>query len=189
MRATFDWFDKVSKRYCRLTHTPIIWKRFLRHIDIPLPPIPPTPRYSFTHIDLEAEKLVIRGISLDDNWKEYDTKSYAVRSFKAHDEIIEMKLLPGGKYLVASAKGLGMDDYSLMVFLLDHPSGLTVPLARLDTVTKAFDLQAKYMSYKGVQGIIIAYARKDFRKANYREHGFVIDLPFAALPNLYIIQN
>jgi hypothetical protein len=132
---------------------------------------------------MEAESLVIRGISLDNNWRDSDTRTFAVHSFQAYHDVLEMKLLPGGKYLVASMRGPGKSDYLLMVFLLDHSSGLSVPLAKTNTLTKAYNLQAKYLTFKGVHGILIAYIRQDFRKEVYRaqrESGYMFWMSFSA---------
>lgn len=163
---------QVSKLYYYLTHQPIIWKRFLHHINIPLPPLPPTSRYSLGQLAMEAERLVIRAISLDDNWRSFKPKLYRAQKLKAYSQVHAMKVLPGGKYLVASVDP-GCRRYAIMVFVLDHAGSETMALAKTPTKSKAYNLQAKYMTFQGVQGIAIAYIRRKFKGTDRERCGLV----------------
>jgi hypothetical protein len=152
----------VNKAFFLLTHEPIIWKRFLERMNIPIPPLRPTFRYSLQATDFEVEQLVTRAISLDDNWRKIYPEICRRQITNAHNNVLDMKLLPGGKYLVASVKDAASYRYYITIFLLDHPSGHKV-LARVPTDAKAHHLQAKYMTFNGKQGIMIAYIRRTFK--------------------------
>ena len=158
---------QVSKLYYYLTHQPIIWKRFLRHLSVPIPPLPPTSRYGLGELDFEAERLVFRAISLDDNWRSFSPKTYRCQRLKIYNQVLAMTVLPGGKYLVASVRDTGCNRYAIMVFVLDHATRGSIALAKTPTKSKAYNLQAKYLAYNGVQGIAIAYIRRKF-KSNKR---------------------
>ncbi|KAF7303113.1 hypothetical protein MKEN_01274800 [Mycena kentingensis (nom. inval.)] len=159
---------RVDRTFFLLTHEPVIWKRFLERMKTPIPPLRPTFRYSFQVTDFEVEQLVTRAISLDDNWRK-DTPLVKVRrTIEAHHRTLEMSLLPGGKFLIASVRDLASYRYYLTLFSLDHPDGPRA-VARLPTKSKAYDLHAKYFKYDGKQGIMIAYTRRSF--VDGVEHG------------------
>ena len=152
---------QVNKAFYLLTHEPIIWKRFLSQLTIPLPPIRPTFRYALEATDFEIEQLVTRAISLEDNWRQTHPKIVRTRALLARYVVLELKLLPGGKYLVASVKDVDSHRFYIVVFCLDHPNGPR-PLARFPTKAKALHLQAKYMRYQGAQVIMIAFVCRWF---------------------------
>lgn len=145
---------QVNKHYFHLTHEPLIWKRFLRELRIPLPPIRPTLDPYVRSSEYEFEHLVSRAISLEDNWRKRNPPVTSAISFDASLQVLDMKLLPGGKYLVASIR----DRYRFFIALyhLDHPCGPHI-LARCQTPTKADQLQAKYLKYQEKPVIMIAY--------------------------------
>jgi hypothetical protein len=95
-----------------------------------------------------------------------------------------MTVLPGGKYLVASVRDAGCKRYAIMVFVLDHTGKGSIALAKTPTKSKAYNLQAKYMTFHGVQGIAIAYIRRKFKSSarcglvNYsRTHVYLTAFP------------
>nr|GAT59839.1 predicted protein [Mycena chlorophos] len=152
---------RVDRFFFLLTHEPVIWKRFLERMRTPIPPLRPTFRYSFQPTDFEVEQLVTRAISLEDNWRQ-DTPLVKVRrTVDSHHRVLDMSLLPGGKFLVASVRDLDSHRYYLTLFSLEHPKG-SCAVARLPTGSKAYDLQAKYIKYEGKQGIMIAYTKRTF---------------------------
>jgi len=55
-----------------------------------------------------------------------------------------------------------------MVFVLDYRNGGALPLAKVDVPTQAYNLQAKYMTLHGQNGVMIAYTIKDIRSKKYR---------------------
>lgn len=156
----------MNKAFFLLTHEPVIWKRFLQHINIPLPPLRPTFKYTLDATDYEIEQLVTRAISLEDNWRKYQPTITNSQIMLAHYKVLELKLLPGGKYLIASVKDSCSYRFFIMVFCLDHPKGHQA-LARAPTKSRAYNLQAKYMTLDSgsgpEQGIMIAYVRRGFK--------------------------
>ncbi|KAJ6601456.1 hypothetical protein DFH09DRAFT_564208 [Mycena vulgaris] len=153
---------RVDRTFFLLTHEPIIWKRFLERMKTPIPPLRPTFRYSLQVTDFEAEQLVSRAISLEDNWRRDEPRVKTRKVMEAHHRVLDMKLLPGGKFLIASVRDLSSHRYYITLFSLDHPKGNRA-VARVPTISKAYDLQAKYMKYKGAHGIMISYTRRTFK--------------------------
>ncbi|KAJ7109839.1 hypothetical protein C8R44DRAFT_264372 [Mycena epipterygia] len=153
---------RVDRTFFLLTHEPIIWKRFLERMKTPIPPLRPTFRYSLQVTDFEAEQLVSRAISLEDNWRRDEPRVKTRKVMEAHHRVLDMRLLPGGKFLIASVRDLSSHRYYITLFSLDHPKGNRA-VARVPTISKAYDLQAKYMKYRGLHGIMIAYTRRTFK--------------------------
>ncbi|KAF8215794.1 hypothetical protein K438DRAFT_1659074 [Mycena galopus ATCC 62051] len=153
---------RVDRTFFLLTHEPVIWKRFLERMRTPIPPLRPTFRYSLQVTDFEAEQLVSRAISLEDNWRRDEPRVQNRRVLNAHHRVLDMKLLPGGKFLIASVRDLSSHRYYITLFSLDHPKG-NCAVARVPTISKAYDLQAKYMKYNGAHGIMVAYTRRQFQ--------------------------
>ncbi|KII93284.1 hypothetical protein PLICRDRAFT_385911 [Plicaturopsis crispa FD-325 SS-3] len=150
---------RVNKFYYYITHQPVIWKRFLRLMSIPLPPLPPTARYTFGRLtSLEAERLVMRAITLDDNLRaSMSPRALKVQQMAVAGEVQSMCVLPGGKYLVASGRDEAAQRFPLMICILDRPTRDPIELARMFTPTQAYDVQARYMTIKGVEGITTAF--------------------------------
>ena len=80
-----------------------------------------------------------------------------------------MALLPGGQYMVASVTDRSRTRFSIEVFTSDFGYSMGIPIARVDTRTKAYHLRVKYMAVDGVQGITIAYVRRDYRRERYAD--------------------
>ncbi|KAJ6575495.1 hypothetical protein B0H19DRAFT_1128980 [Mycena capillaripes] len=154
---------RVDRTLFLLTHEPVIWKRFLERMKTPIPPLRPTFRYSLQATDFEAEQLVSRAISLEDNWRRDEPRVHNRQVMDAHHRVLDMRLLPGGKFLIASVRDLSSHRYYITLFSLDHPKGNRA-VARVPTISKAYDLQAKYMKYKGAHGIMVAYTRRTFKR-------------------------
>lgn len=123
---------------------------------------------------METERLLLRAISLDRSWKSNEPKYLYDWSFNAHHDVLSMVLLPGGQYLVASVADRVQKHYAIVVFAMDHRTAGAVPLAKTPTTTKAFHLQAKYMTIKEERGIVISYVRRDYKHFRDRRKG-----PFA----------
>lgn len=79
-----------------------------------------------------------------------------------------MVILPGGHHLVASVREETSNSFALVIFVLDHRNGGALPLAKTETSTQAYNLQAKYMSFHGNTGIMIACTLKDIRSKKYK---------------------
>lgn len=151
--------QQVCKSFFHLSHEPIIWKRFLQCMDIPVPPMRPSFQYSSQSTDYEIEHLVTRAVSADNNWRSPQPRFYNNQLLVAQDNVLDMVMVPGGKYLVTSMKARASASiYSLAIFDIDRPDG-PKELARTPvSFGKASNLQAKYMKYKGEDGIMIAFA-------------------------------
>lgn len=136
----------------------------MRRINIVLPPLPPAARYKNLSgiTGYEAERLVIRAISFNDNWRGMEPRTYNACCFPMGHRVLSMIVLPGGKHLVASVADITHSVYYLMVFVMDHRHGGLVPLAKTPTDTKAYNLQARYMTVRDTSGIVIGYVRREF---------------------------
>ncbi|KAI0667315.1 hypothetical protein C8Q78DRAFT_982369 [Trametes maxima] len=153
---------QTSKLYYELTHHGALWKRLLRTADIPLPPLPPTSRHTPKHMTgLEAERIMCRAYSLNRNWSSTRPRCLHKWSFLAYHRVLEMALLPGGRYLVASVGDLHGQRYSLVVYAIDT-FGRSRPIAKTDTKTKAYSIRAKYVTLKGQKSVAIAYLRREY---------------------------
>ncbi len=131
-----------------MNHHPVIYLR-------------PTFDYSSKTTDYEIEQIVTRTISLDDNWRNPKPKVIARHLFETHYEVLDMAMVPGGKYLLASVKDRGNYRYYINLYILDHPNGPRA-IARLPTLAKAFNLRAKYIKLHGEYGIAISFIRCRF---------------------------
>lgn len=131
-----------------MNHHPVIYLR-------------PTFDYSNKDTYYEAEQIVTRTVSLDDNWRANKPKVITRMLFETHYEVLDMSLLPGGKYMVASVKDRGSYRYYLMLYILDHPSGPQA-ISRIQTFAKAFRLQTRYMKVGDEYGIVITFVRRRF---------------------------
>lgn len=152
-----------------LTHEPQLWKTLLHCLNIHLPPLN-LPR----RLDIEAEKLVVQALSLDDNWKSDDFKPQRISFLPTHYPIEEMTILPGGRYLIASIK----DEYRTFIELIDMDRDIpgAAPVARLRTDTKAYQLQAKYSKVDGKPVIIFAYVERLIKPPTTAESLYVSPL-------------
>ena len=81
-------------------------------------------------------------------------------SFDAHHVITQMVLLPGSHYLVASVCDRGRDNWAIIVYAMDHRFGGGVALAKMPTHTKAYHLQAKYLTIRENQSLVVSYVRR-----------------------------
>ena len=159
---------QVNKTFFIVTHEPIIWKRFLLRMNIPLPPLRPSFQYTNDATDYEIEHLVTRAISLDDNWRRGRTWIRSNRIITTQHQILDMVMVPGGKFLIVSIRDNPGFRFYLDLYAMDHPKGHRA-IARISTISKAYFLQAKYGEWKGRRGIMITYCRRRFQ--NYSRNG------------------
>ncbi|EMD31126.1 hypothetical protein CERSUDRAFT_60469 [Gelatoporia subvermispora B] len=171
------WQACVNQYFYQLTRHSIIWRQLLRKARLVLPPLAPTLRNFLEHLNgFELERLLMRAYSVDKIWNCEDLKPYHHWNFFVHTHVLSMVVLPGGQYLVASVTDDDRHHYGIMVYAMDHPVGGCIALAKAETSTKAYHLQAKYLSVQGKPGIAIAYVRRDFRHAVDRMRGINISL-------------
>ena len=107
----------------------------------------------------------MRAHSLDRLWKldSVEPNLYKRWTFNSDCRIAEMVVLPGGRYLVASVSDAAMLKWQVKVFVMDDRNRALAVMS-LDTKTKAYNLQAKYLTVKGVRSLVIAYVRRDWRR-------------------------
>lgn len=153
---------KTCKGLYLLSHEPIIWKRYMRRLQIPLAQLRPTFKFSEKSSNYEIEFLVTRACALDRSWRRNFPKVESERVLATQYKIIDLKLLPGGKFLIASAKDRCNYRFYILVYALDLMFGSRL-IARLPTFFKVYDLQAKYMDYRKRPGIMISYTRRRFQ--------------------------
>ncbi|KAG1814004.1 uncharacterized protein BJ212DRAFT_1482350 [Suillus subaureus] len=157
----------VNKLFYNLTHHGIIWKRFLQRIGPNVPALPPSLQYSPHFLtSFEAERLVIRAITVHKNWILPNPPAASYLPVQAHRHILSMVVLPGGKYLVASTCNLAKTHYSLVVYVLDHRIRGIVPLAETPVRGKAYNVCAKYVNVEGTPSILIGYIRRKTLKSH-----------------------
>lgn len=80
----------------------------------------------------------------------------------------DMQVLPGGNHLIASLADRGFNTYWLTLFVNDYRHGGFVPMATMQTDTKAYGLRVKYMKTRGAQRIVFAYVRREFYGDAYK---------------------
>jgi hypothetical protein len=154
----------------------MVWKRILRTFHLQLPPLPPTVRYSFPALSAtEAERLVTRALSAEANWRSTVPKAYKAWMFCVYAEVMSMKIIPGGKYVLVSIRE-GTNRYALLLLMMEHRVKTAYPVAKIVTASKAYKIEAKYMRYESEMGIMISYVRREPKRATDRTAGFVICL-------------
>ncbi|KAI0299459.1 hypothetical protein B0F90DRAFT_1728854 [Multifurca ochricompacta] len=162
---------QVCRLFYELTHQPMVWKRILRTFHLPLPPLPPTIRYSFPSLSsFEAERLVTRALSAEANWRSTVPKAYKSWRFCVYADVMSMKIVPGGKYVVASVRE-GTGRYALMLLMMEHRVKTAYPVAKIATPSKAYKIEAKYARYEAEMGILISYVRREPKRASDRMAG------------------
>jgi hypothetical protein len=156
----------------------MVWKRILRTFHLPLPPLPPTIRYSFPSLSsLEAERLVVRSLAAEANWRSTMPKAYKAWRFCVYADVMSMKIVPGGKYVVASIRE-GTNRYALMLLMMEHRVKTAYPVAKMAIPSKAYKLEAKYMRHhESEMGIMISYVRREPKRASDRTAGYVLSCP------------
>lgn len=145
-----------------LTHHPFIWKRYMRRLQVPLAQLRPSFKFSEKSSNYEIEFLVTRACALDRSWRRNFPKVEKRRVLTTQYQIIDLKFLPGGKFLVASARDRSNTRFYILLYALDIMNGSRL-LARLPTYFKVYELQAHYMKYSGRPGIMISYTRRRFQ--------------------------
>ena len=118
---------------------------------IPMPPI----------VDIHnAEQQVTRAITVDDNLRGEESRVLETSSFYVGRNVLDTKLLLGGKYLVMSVARPGPTStsprkYGLAITQLD--SGGAPMFASSPLETRAYSLDAKYMTFNGHNGIMVSW--------------------------------
>lgn len=138
-----------------------MWQRILVGLSLPAPPLSTKYRPGFKLPGNEAEQIVTRAITVDDRFRDSNTQVSSCFDIEIQEGILEMKLLLGGKYLVASVarrRNRGT-NYALAVMNVEAHMGdieTTVSLSE-DLDSRAYCLDAKYMRLDGEDGIMIVH--------------------------------
>ncbi|RPD62886.1 hypothetical protein L227DRAFT_646223 [Lentinus tigrinus ALCF2SS1-6] len=163
-----DIFDiirlrRVSKLYRQLSKDAALWKALLRRADIPLPILPPTSQNTIDRMSgFDAERILVRAYSITRNWQSPHPKALREWTFDTADyRVLDMTLLPGGNHLITSACNRDSQHYSLIVWDLDV-RGAPKMVAGIPTDSKAYNIQAKYMTLDGVKCLVLAYLQRDY---------------------------
>lgn len=119
--------------------------------------------------NLEVERLLIRAISLEKNFEQRKPEPFYGMAVETFHQVQSMVILPGGKYLVCSVKDEQRNCYALMIYVLDYRRAGALALAKTSTPTKAYNLQAKYMTYQGYKGIMVSYSLRDVKSRKHRK--------------------
>ncbi|KAI0776336.1 hypothetical protein BD413DRAFT_469640 [Trametes elegans] len=169
---------QVSKQFWECSTEAVVWKRRLERAAHLLPPVPPTERYSIANISAEeTERLIVRCSSLARRWAadepDAQTRWHVDAGARGLSDLV---LLPGGQYMVGAVEELsGEPRYAIEVFTADFQYATGAPLARLPTHAKPIELRAKYMTFRGTPGIVIAYICRQIRRS-YVHRGLPVDL-------------
>ncbi|KAF8963901.1 hypothetical protein BDZ97DRAFT_1919431 [Flammula alnicola] len=154
---------QTNKAFYLLTHEPTIWRRYMRRLHgIPLSQLRPTFQFNHPMANHEIEHLVTTACALERSWRSGFPNIRSVRILLTQYKVVDLKLVPGGKFLVASVKDRSNFRFFIMVYALDVMYGCRL-LARLPTFFKVYDLQAKYLEHDGRPGIMISYTRRRFK--------------------------
>ena len=137
----------------RVSLEPTIWKRILLRLRLPHVPLRPSISYENPHTDFEFEQTVVRACSLDANWKSSRPKVLEYTELDLDRKVVDMVLLPGGKYLVASVRDCEGYRYTVEIYCIDHPEWSAI--ATLPTRAQAVQLRARYMKRGGEKGELI----------------------------------
>lgn len=139
----------------------------------PLPSVPPSAKFTARHLAArDIETVVKRGVSLDNNWRSKQPTPYSLKSYDTYHHILEMTLLPGSHYMIASVTDR-TGKYAIILFAMDHPAffnGGPIPLAIRHTEVKAYNLKARYLDVCGVPGIAVSFLRKRHKEKGDTRH-------------------
>ena len=135
----------------------------MNRIAIPLAPLRPSYKHSSFEHAFEAEQMITRAVTLEDNWRSDKPQSKSWEVAVASQKVLELALVPGGKFLIAAVKR--GKSYFLSIYCLEHPGldrGLLI--AEIETKTRVYGIQAKYMKVGGVEGIVLLYVRREWKE-------------------------
>ncbi|KAK0199094.1 hypothetical protein F5146DRAFT_996415 [Armillaria mellea] len=153
--------SQLNRAFFVLTHESTIWKRFLNCLQRPIPYFHDK-RFSFSPRDFEPECLLAQTSSADDNWRSDFTRAFHANTIFLGGVAYDMKLLPGGKYLVAAGKG---ETHIIALFELcgDRPDQMVFRLISSTNLHhRAFQLQARFMPYNKEPCIFIGYVYRAY---------------------------
>jgi hypothetical protein len=179
---------QVSRNFYRIVSSPVVWKRLLRKIAAPLP-------FQATTIaslsSKETEKLIKRALCLDINWRRVSPTAHA-ETLRSVERPYMVRILPGGKWLVAATQSSEDQSAAVVVWDLENPEdrgGGCMLLAKCRTRTRVSQMVVRYMSHKGKRGIAIATLRSIGDKPATKMEVCVIHISLEALEKLSANQD
>ncbi|PPQ74420.1 hypothetical protein CVT24_001049 [Panaeolus cyanescens] len=127
------------------------------------PQLRPSLDYFNEACDHEFESLVTQACAVDSAWKSGEVWIKREEMLRTQFKVVELKFVPGGKFLVASVRDrMGYRSF-IMVYAIDLIQG-TRAIARMETSYQCYDLDAKYMEHEGEPGIMIYFTRRHWMK-------------------------
>ncbi|PBK61641.1 hypothetical protein ARMSODRAFT_964802 [Armillaria solidipes] len=152
----------VDKSFFYITHDFVVWRRMAKRFRFPLPLIHPPFQHTPAR-DYHLERALIRAYSLEKNWKIGPCIRFTYLIETPAEKVLEVALLPGGKYLIASMADVNDYKYYLAVFDVDEtPKHRNNLLAKITLPSRAYQLRARFMHYQGEQCIVVFYVRRGY---------------------------
>ena len=143
-------------------------------MNVDIPQIRPSLDYASESAGFEIEAAVVHAAQVAIAWNCVDAINLnSHRRLDSRLEVVDIKIVPGGNFIIASVRDRSNLRFYLMVFVLDTKIGSRA-LARFQVPHKAFDLQAQYLDRNGHQGIMISYTTRKFSGHSSNLYG----LPF-----------
>lgn len=166
-------FPQVNKLFYALTFEPIVWKRLSQCFSLPIPYSYPSWRHNDNAGINDAERALVRTITLDNNLRCAEPQVLGFRSLEYGWHILESKLLLGGQYIVMSmARGRGGDrKYSIGISHIDCPPEVSHPvIIEHPLASRAYSIDAKWMPHKNDEGVMISFVQRFYvEKAGAKE--------------------
>ncbi|KAG9045172.1 hypothetical protein FS842_001242 [Serendipita sp. 407] len=174
---------RVSRQFHRIVSSPVVWKRLMRRLHLHLPHQP----QSIASMTAEAvERLVKRAILLHINWQQ-DVPRAKKDILSSVERPYMVRILPGGRWLVAATKSAEDESFAVVVWDLENPEergGGCALLAKCRTRTAINHLTVRYMLHDGKMGIVIATLRSIGEKPSTKTEVCVIHITLEALDAL-----
>ena len=133
-----------------------------------------------------TEALIRRALSLNVNWERDAPKAFT-DILRSVEKPYMIRLLPGGRWLVAASKNIEDDIFAVVVWDLENPierGGGCALLAKCRTRTAVSHLVVRYMKFQGKMGIAIATLRPIGEKPNTKTEVCVIHISLQDLEHL-----
>ena len=163
-KVLLDNFElQVSRRFCAVTYSPVIWKRLLKNTDMQLPPLPPTINNSYRNIKSEVcEQVVRRAHAVEHEWQR--SKCRPAHNFiDSMNPTHSLAIVPGGRFLAVASTNHSTQQSFLTVWDLEVPAKQPflpnkrrAALVRTSLPGSVLEMSSSYLPYKGQQGVAIA---------------------------------
>lgn len=144
-----------------MTYERPTWNGYLDGLGLRFPVVPL--RLNLRRDDFEFEQLFARTVSVNGNLRRQQHPCilhHDVIHTLEHIPLYDVKLLPGGRYVVASS--YDTQRWSILIRLLEHPkaNARQFPFVAVPTESRAYEIQAKYMPYRGHDVLMIMFLQR-----------------------------